>query len=72
MCVNDTIIQFGQHDLPIGGVGASGMGHYHGHAGFLSFSKAMPVLYQRRWNGMGLFDAPYSDFARRVVAWLSR
>ena len=72
VCVNDTIIQFGQHDLPIGGVGASGMGHYHGHAGFLSFSKAMPVLYQRRWNGMGLFDAPYSDFARRVVAWLSR
>ncbi len=72
VCVNDVIIQFGQDELPIGGVGASGMGHYHGHAGFLTFSKAMPVMYQSRLNGMKLFDAPYSDFAKRVVAWLAR
>ncbi|KFN44135.1 coniferyl aldehyde dehydrogenase [Arenimonas oryziterrae] len=71
-CVNDVIIQFGQDELPIGGVGASGMGHYHGHAGFLTFSKAMPVMYQARLNGMKLFDAPYSDFARRAIAWLTR
>jgi len=72
VCVNDVIIQFGQDELPIGGVGASGMGHYHGHAGFLTFSKAMPVMYQSRLNGMKLFDAPYSDFAKRIVGWLSR
>ena len=47
-CVNDVLIQFGQNEFPIGGVGASGMGSYHGHAGFLAFSKAMPVLYQSR------------------------
>lgn len=72
VCVNDTLIQFGQHELPIGGVGASGMGHYHGHAGFLTFSKAMPVLYQARWNGMGLFDPPYSGLIRRLLDFLTR
>jgi coniferyl-aldehyde dehydrogenase len=30
-CVNDVLIQFGQSEFPIGGVGASGMGAYHGH-----------------------------------------
>ena len=40
----DTLYQFGCNDLPFGGVGASGMGHYHGRDGFLTFSKAMPIL----------------------------
>ena len=72
VCVNDVVIQFGQNEFPIGGVGASGMGSYHGHAGFLTFSKTMPVLYQSRWNGMKLFDAPYSGLAKRLLAWLTR
>ena len=71
-CVNDVLIQFGQNQFPIGGIGASGMGVYHGHAGFLTFSKAMPVMYQSRINGMKLFDTPYSALARRVVGWLTR
>ena len=71
-CVNDVLIQFGQSQFPIGGVGASGMGAYHGHTGFLTFSKAMPVLYQSRLNGMKLFDTPYSRLARRLVGWLAR
>ena len=53
-------------------VGASGMGAYHGHTGFLTFSKAMPVLYQSRINGMKLMDTPYSEWARRIVEWLAR
>ena len=70
-CVNDVLIQFGQSEFPIGGVGASGMGAYHGHTGFLAFSKQMPVLYQSRINGMKLFDAPYGGFAARLVNWLT-
>ena len=70
-CVNDVLVQFGQTSFPIGGVGASGMGAYHGHTGFLAFSKAMPVMYQARINGMKLFDAPYGNFARRLVRWLT-
>lgn len=72
VCVNDTIIQFGQHELPIGGVGPSGMGHYHGHQGFLTFSKAMPVMRQARFNGMGLFNPPYSGLVKRFLDFLTR
>jgi coniferyl-aldehyde dehydrogenase len=72
VCINDVIIQFGQDDLPIGGVGASGMGHYHGKDGFLSFSKAMPVMYQSRVNGMKLFDAPYSRMMHKIIDFLTK
>jgi coniferyl-aldehyde dehydrogenase len=71
VCVNDVLIQFGQSNFPIGGVGASGMGAYHGHTGFLAFSKAMPVLYQSRLNGMKLFDAPYGKLINRLLRWLT-
>jgi coniferyl-aldehyde dehydrogenase len=72
VCVNDSLIQFGQTGFPVGGVGASGMGHYHGHAGFLTFSKAMPVMYQSRWNGMKLLDPPYTGWGKRMIEWLTR
>ena len=72
VCINDVIIQFGQDDLPIGGVGASGMGHYHGKDGFLTFSKAMPVMYQSRLNGMKLFDAPYGKIINKMVDFLTK
>lgn len=70
-CVNDVVIQFGQTRFPIGGVGASGMGAYHGHTGFLAFSKAMPVLYQSRFNAMKLLDPPYGGFGMKLVRWLT-
>ncbi len=72
VCVNDVLVQFGQDDLPIGGVGASGMGHYHGRDGFITFSKAMPVMYQSRLNGMALFDAPYGKIINRLVDYLTK
>jgi coniferyl-aldehyde dehydrogenase len=72
VCINDVLVQFGQDDLPIGGVGASGMGHYHGRDGFLTFSKAMPVMYQSRLNGMALFDAPYGRIINRLVDFLTK
>jgi coniferyl-aldehyde dehydrogenase len=72
VCINDTLVQFGQDDLPIGGVGASGMGAYHGREGFLTFSKRTSVFRQSRLNGMTLFDPPYSNFARKLVEFLSK
>ncbi len=38
VCLNDTLVHVGQDDLPFGGIGPSGMGHYHGREGFLTFS----------------------------------
>jgi coniferyl-aldehyde dehydrogenase len=72
VCVNDTVVQFGQERLPIGGVGASGMGVYHGREGFLTFSKRTSVFRQSRLNGMKLFDPPYSNLIRKIVDFMSR
>lgn len=41
--VNDVVMHPALEDAPFGGVGASGMGHYHGHEGFLQFSHARSV-----------------------------
>ena len=70
--VNDTLLHIAQHSLPFGGVGASGMGHYHGAWGFDTFSKLKPVFRQSRLNGMALFLPPYSALARRVLGWMKR
>jgi coniferyl-aldehyde dehydrogenase len=70
--INDTLFHFAQDELPFGGIGASGMGHYHGHAGFLTFSKQKPVFYQSRFSALSLFRPPYGKLADRLVAWLTR
>ena len=70
--VNDTVLHFAQNELPFGGVGPSGMGHYHGHAGFLAFSKQKPVLYQARLSSMALARPPYRKFADFLVKFLTR
>ena len=44
VCLNDVVMQAGVPDLPFGGVGGSGMGSYHGQAGFETFSHAKAVL----------------------------
>jgi coniferyl-aldehyde dehydrogenase len=68
--VNDTLYHIAQHDLPFGGVGASGMGGYHGEAGFRTFSHLKPVFRQARWNGAGLLNPPYGARFRRMLALL--
>jgi acyl-CoA reductase-like NAD-dependent aldehyde dehydrogenase len=59
VAVNDTVLQFAQEDVPFGGVGPSGMGHYHGFEGFEQFSKKKPVFRQSRLNAAGLMSPPY-------------
>jgi coniferyl-aldehyde dehydrogenase len=70
--VNDALFHVGQHDLPFGGVGDSGMGHYHGHEGFETFSKLRPVFYQARWSSLKLLMPPYGKFADLVLGFLTR
>ena len=65
---NDACWHVSQEYLPFGGVGASGMGAYHGERGFLTFTKEKPVLHQARVNGIALFRPPYG---RRFEAMLS-
>ena len=70
--VNDALFHVGQHDLPFGGVGDSGMGHYHGKEGFQTFSKLRPVFYQARFSSLKLLAPPYGRFADKLLAFLTR
>lgn len=65
--VNDALFHVGQHDLPFGGIGGSGMGHYHGYEGFLTFSKLRPVFYQASFSSIKFMAPPYGKFATRVM-----
>lgn len=64
--VNDTLLHFAINGLPFGGVGASGMGAYHGKAGFDAMSKRLPVLWQTRRAGSDLLRPPYTRVARFI------
>ena len=71
--INDCIFHFPQHALPFGGVGPSGMGNYHGLAGFVTFSKKKGVLLQNALVGSFLsrtLKPPYTSLADRLIAFL--
>lgn len=70
--VNDTLLQFVQDDLPFGGVGASGMGAYHGEEGFKTFSHAKSVFIQSRLSMAGMMRAPFGPLADRVLGFMIR
>lgn len=61
--INDVMMHAAMHDAPFGGVGASGMGHYHGREGFLEFSHMRTVFKapahdpRREWGVL----PPYSE-----------
>jgi coniferyl-aldehyde dehydrogenase len=61
VCVNDVMLHVAQSDLPFGGTGASGIGHYHGREGFDTFTKKKPVFYQSRLAGTSLLRPPYKE-----------
>jgi coniferyl-aldehyde dehydrogenase len=71
--VNEALLHVGQHDLPFGGVGASGMGHYHGREGFYAFSKLRPVFYQGPFSPIQLLlQPPYSGLPMRILRMMLR
>lgn len=70
--LNDTIYHIAQHRLPFGGIGPSGMGGYHGEAGFRTFSHMKPVFRQARFNGVKLFNPPYGKRFRQLLEILLR
>ena len=73
---NDTLIQAGIEQMPFGGIGASGMGTYHGQAGFDTFSHLKPTLQVRgllgikAWMGSKLAHPPYNKTTERLLRWL--
>jgi len=60
-CINDTLIHLATPYMPFGGVGNSGMGHYHGKESFTSFTHEKSVLKRGAWPDVPLRYQPYGD-----------
>lgn len=67
VCINDTLLHVAQHDLPFGGIGPSGMGHYHAHEGFLTFSHSKAVFSKQRLNAAKLIYPPYGGWLQKLI-----
>jgi coniferyl-aldehyde dehydrogenase len=57
--INDCLMHLAQENQPFGGVGASGMGAYHGEWGFRTLSKEKPIYYRSNLSGLELSRPPY-------------
>jgi aldehyde dehydrogenase (NAD+) len=68
-CLNDTVMHLTNEHLPFGGVGASGMGHYHGSFGFMAFSHQKAILKKANWGETPLKYPPYSETKK---SWIQR
>jgi len=73
VCINDSMLHVAQHDMPFGGIGNSGMGHYHGIEGFNEFSKLRPIFKQAK-KAAGLALAPpygetYEKMTKTIMKW---
>lgn len=64
--VNDCLFHFAQVNQPMGGVGASGTGAYHGEWGFRTFSKLKPVFYRSKFNRLADLYPPYGGKIARL------
>lgn len=58
-CINDTIIHLATSEMGFGGVGESGMGAYHGKAGFDTFSHTKSIVDKKTWVDMPVRYQPY-------------
>ncbi len=70
--INDCMLHLVQENQPFGGVGASGMGAYHGEWGFRTFSKEKPVFLQSRLSAGGLLRPPYGKTFERIFSLLQQ
>ena len=66
-CLNDTIVHLTSPHLPFGGVGASGMGAYHGKASFDTFTHVKSILIRGNRPDLDLRYHPYSDKKERLL-----
>ncbi len=70
--VNDTLLHFGVHGLPFGGIGPSGQGAIHGRTGFDTFSKLLPVFRQSRLAASDWIKPPYKGVVDRMIRLMAK
>ena len=67
-CINDVIIHLATSEMGFGGVGASGMGTYHGKDGFDTFSHYKSIVDKKNWMDLPMRYQPYkSKFYERLL-----
>lgn len=67
VAINDTMVQGNCDDIPFGGIGPSGMGHYHGREGFVNFSKAKGIVRKGKINSSDFVAPPWNNFMFRML-----
>jgi coniferyl-aldehyde dehydrogenase len=70
--INNCMLHVTQHDLPFGGSGASGVGHYHAFEGFMEFSKMRPVFYYPDFFSSDGVAPPYGNKHLRIFKWVKK
>jgi coniferyl-aldehyde dehydrogenase len=70
--INECAWHVVQEDIPFGGVGPSGMGAYHGEAGFESFSHMKGVFIQSRFSQGKQLHPPYTDKTRKMIGLMKK
>lgn len=70
VCINHTMVHLAVPTLPFGGVGASGMGAYHGKSTFETFSHCKSVFWKPTWFDLTLIYPPYKTKLKKILNWL--
>ena len=66
-CINDTIIHLATSEMPFGGFGESGMGGYHGHEGFRTFSHYKSIVDKKTWLDLPMRYQPYRKIYEKLL-----
>jgi aldehyde dehydrogenase (NAD+) len=66
-CVNDVIIHLATSEMGFGGVGESGMGSYHGKAGFDAFSHYKSIVDKKTWLDLPMRYQPYTKLNEKLI-----
>ena len=66
-CVNDCIIHLATSEMGFGGIGSSGMGSYHGKAGFETFSHRKSIVDKKTWIDLPMRYQPYTRLSGKLV-----
>ena len=67
-CINDVVIHLATSEMGFGGVGESGMGSYHGKAGFEAFSHKKSIVDKKTWINLPMRYQPYTN---KFYQWLA-
>ena len=70
--INETVMHITNSNLPFGGVGLSGMGNYHGEAGFKTFTHYKSVMDKPTWLDPSIRYNPHTSFRLKLMRWFLR